>query len=242
MLLYASRVKLDQNREMLSISQLQSQSHATNYTVKEINDLLRPSHSLETLPVALSKSKYFQLAKFMQEDEQINSAPTDQHYERHLFRMKQCLKSSKGLSLDIGCGDPDIGAALLSTECKYLGIDPFANVATSKKLVGAAEDLPFVNACFDSVIFNTSLDHVLDYKLALLEARRVLRPDGLLFISTLFWVDEYSLLNDRVHFHHFHEFEILGALQSLQFTVNQIARYSYKNDDHRYGAYIRCRI
>lgn len=169
---------------------------------------------------------------------EINSSPDDLHYRRHLARIVYLLRHASGFAIDIGCGDPTIGAAILPPSCSYIGVDPFATDSESFSLFGASEDLPFRNEVFDLALFNTSLDHVLDYVTALREAHRVLRPGGHLYISTLIWQSRDTLLTDDVHFHHFRYFEILGALEYCGFALHHVNEYPYKQDDHRVGCYL----
>ena len=165
-----------------------------------------------------------------------NAPSGDVHYQRHLFRMRRFLRKARGLVLDVGCDDPLVGSALLPPESSYLGLDPFCHRSDPFRVVGFAEYLPFSDARFDAVLFNTSLDHVLDWRRAIEEALRVLKPGGDLHICTLVWHSAAGLINDAVHFHHFREYEILGALHGLE--VTQALHYDYKGDGHRHGLYL----
>lgn len=51
--------------------------------------------------------------------------------------------------------------------------------------VADAQAIPFDDACFDAVIANHMLYHVPDLRTALMEIRRVLRPGGSFFASTI---------------------------------------------------------
>lgn len=182
-----------------------------------------------------SRLQYFLLSQIKQRGE-INAASTNVHYQRHLFRMKELLEDCFGTVLDVGCDNVDISAKLFNEECRYIGLDPFSNSKSSFRVVGVGECLPIRDESIDNVVFNTSLDHILDYHQALEEARRVLKPGGCIYISTLIWSANASLLTDSVHFHHFREYEILGALSSMR--IGRANRYQYKNDRHRYGLYL----
>jgi len=93
----------------------------------------------------------------------------------------------------------------------------------------------------DAVLFNTSLDHILDYNTAIEEAHRILKPDGSVVIATYVWVERATLLTDNVHFHHFREFIILEALESY-FEIEDIRRYEDpKHATHRYALYVRAK-
>lgn len=182
-----------------------------------------------------SRLQYFLLSQIKQRGE-INAASNNVHYQRHLFRMKELLEECRGTVLDVGCDNVDISAKLFDKGCSYIGLDPFSNSKSSFRVIGVGECLPIRDESIDNVVFNTSLDHMLDYHQALEEARRVLRPGGSIYISTLIWSTNASLLNDSVHFHHFREYEILGALSSMR--IERVKRYNYKNNQHRYGLYL----
>jgi len=168
------------------------------------------------------------------------NAPADSiDYQRHLFRMRSFLHTARGLVLDVGCDDPEIGAALLPPSTRYVGLDPFCRRLQPFRVIGFGEQLPFLNNSFDCIMFNTSLDHILDWRRAIGEARRVLVPGGLLYISTLIWTDRADLVTDAVHFHHFRDYEIFGALQDWGPVEER--RYDYKGASHRHGLYLSVR-
>jgi ubiquinone/menaquinone biosynthesis C-methylase UbiE len=82
------------------------------------------------------------------------------------------------------------------------------------------------------------LDHILDYHTAIDEAYRVLKPGGQVVIATYAWLERASLLTDSVHFHHFREFEVFGALER-HFKIVDVIRYEDpKHATHRYGLYV----
>jgi ubiquinone/menaquinone biosynthesis C-methylase UbiE len=138
----------------------------------------------------------------------------------------------------VGSDIPSHSVQLLPQACCYLGLDPYGG-AGEFRIVGLGEILPVQDSSVDVVLFNTSLDHILDYHTAIEEAYRVLRPNGKIIVATYAWINKATLLTDSVHFHHFREFEILGVLEAL-FEVDQILRYKDpKNKKHRYGLYIQ---
>lgn len=179
--------------------------------------------------------QYFLLATIKQSGE-INAAPEDVHFRRHLFRLREFLRGCCGSVLDVGCDDPHIGASLLPAGTRYVGLDPFCRRAEPFRLVGVGEYLPFKDGAVDNVLFNTSLDHILDWRRALEEANRVLVPGGRLYICTLVWTARAGLISDSVHFHHFRESEIFGALGG--FDIKEVQSYDYKGEDHRHGLYL----
>jgi len=184
-----------------------------------------------------SHLQYFLISQIKGKSE-INAPSNSLAANKHFYRMKEfCKKLAPGTLLDIGCDKPSLSSLFYPSGINYIGLDPsFQN--DEFKVLGMAEFLPFADKAFDFVSFNTSLDHILDYHTALNEAFRVLKKGGSLILSSYAWKDNATLLTDNVHFHHFREFELLGALEHL-FSIENVKRYKDpKNADHRYGIYI----
>lgn len=234
--------KLEINDEANSLRDLD-----VKYPIKNGSPVLYPKAISEAflnkgLPLEYYKDsqlQYYLLSQIKQHGE-VNAPSESLAYQRHLFRMKDFLQGFDGLVLDIGCDNINIGAALLSANSKYLGLDPFSSDNQLFKIIGVGEALPFQDEVFDVAIFNTSLDHILDYHTAINEAYRVLKPGGVLVICTLVWLNHASLLNDIVHFHHFREFEIMGAMAEGGEIIKE-KRYPYRDDKHRYGLFVASR-
>ena len=96
--------------------------------------------------------------------------------------------------LEVGCGTGAVTrflATLPGVEA-VVGLDPSEifvergrELNDDPKLTftaGDARDLPFEAGSFDALVFHTALSHVPGPEQALLEARRVLRPDGSLVV------------------------------------------------------------
>ncbi len=85
-----------------------------------------------------------------------------------------------GLTLDIGCGPQTAPSYGLHPQGRLIGIDPLAGIQPRSFdfVQGIAEYLPFPNATFDTILFATSLDHMLVPTRVLVETRRVLKPSG----------------------------------------------------------------
>jgi ubiquinone/menaquinone biosynthesis C-methylase UbiE len=107
---------------------------------------------------------------------------------RGLDRWRRWLSGgARGRTLDLGCGTgrnlPLFGAGVTA-----IGLDPAFEAlrrarrrAPATPLVqGSAEALPFRNGVFDTVVSGLVLCTVGDPARALIEVRRVLRPDGAL--------------------------------------------------------------
>ena len=89
--------------------------------------------------------------------------------------------------LDVGCGDGRLAAVL--PQYRWCGVEPdpalreAARARGVRVLPGSAEELPFPDRAFDAVCLFDVLEHLEDDRAALAEARRVLKPGGLLFVS-----------------------------------------------------------
>ena len=84
--------------------------------------------------------------------------------------------------LDVGCGDKPYLPYFHGVANEYVGLDVHPGPHTD--VVGAAESLPFEDNSFDVVISTQMLEHVPDPPRVVREAHRVLRPDGVLLLST----------------------------------------------------------
>lgn len=186
--------------------------------------------------------QYFLLASIKQMGE-INASSHETAAQKHYARMVEFLENCHGTVLDVGCDNPELSASLFPQTATYVGLDPFCEVAHPFRVIGVGEYLPFLDASFDNVVFNTSLDHILDWRRALSEAKRVLTKQGSLYVATYVWTDRADLMTDSVHFHHFRQYEMMGALQELGFSAPVCKVYeSPKGDKHRHGMYVKCRL
>jgi SAM-dependent methyltransferase len=149
-----------------------------------------------------------------------HAAPTAGSY---LLKDSELLR---GRILDVGCGDgiTDLGLYLRYQPERLVGIDPFGGYERLADLAAAehipmdpwpegleffkvdANHLPFEDDSFDVVISWGSVEHIAGgYLQALREIKRVLRPDGLMFIHPgLFYSNPGSHLgefSDEAFFH-----------------------------------------
>jgi SAM-dependent methyltransferase len=96
-----------------------------------------------------------------------------------------------GTCLDVGCGRGAIGPWLTARGLEYQGVDVSANAVREAQAAGLnaiaiddASHLPFADASFDAVLSIEVLEHLFLPLNALVEMRRVLKPDGVLIVTT----------------------------------------------------------
>jgi len=180
--------------------------------------------------------KYMHLSSMKFDREPTNSEHTDVNYLKHVHRARALMREARGIVVDVGCDSPTISRSLFPSTAQYIGLEPTYEDRSEFRVIGMAEFLPFRDQSVDNVAIMTTLDHVLDYHAAIDEVRRVLRPGGTLFLATLIWTHDAELYRDHVHFHHFRDFEILGALR--RFSIEELLRYRWKGNTHRFAWYL----
>ena len=183
--------------------------------------------------------QYFLMATIKQSGD-VNAPASSLPWHRHILRVSEFLASCRGPILDIGCDNPALSAAFLPVDAVYVGLDPFCARTEPFRVIGLGEFLPFLDNSVENAVFNTSLDHIMDWHLAVEEAVRVLKPGGSLYLLSYAWTERADLLRDTVHFHHFRDYELLGKMAELGLTiVEQKAFQCPKEDTHRYELFIR---
>jgi len=134
----------------------------------------------------------------------------------HLHRYAIAVEFSKGKKvLDIASGE-GYGSNLISEYATtVIGIDISEEAiihsqSTYKKenlnfRQGSALDIPLENSSFDVVISFETLEHISDHQKMMSELKRVLKPDGILIIST----PEKAVYSDQENYSNpFHEKEL----------------------------------
>ena len=90
-----------------------------------------------------------------------------------------------GICIDIGCGLLPTPQYMKGQDnIRFFGVDPYQDKIdrSFEFAVAIGEELPFRSETFDGAMFASSIDHAINPKNALIEARRVLKNNGKLFV------------------------------------------------------------
>ena len=127
-------------------------------------------------------------------------------------RVIMALKNVKGRALDVGCGANNF----IRSYGNGLGVDVF-NWEGCDRVVEDTAKLPFKKAEFDTVSFLACINHIPNRSEALVEARRVMKDDGVLLITMITprwgkFIHWIRFRNDPDHQdrHIDHDHELLG--------------------------------
>ena len=115
-------------------------------------------------------------------------------FNEHLARYRFAARFADGRRvLDAGCGS-GYGTAELASATTVVAMDVSADAMAHARrefgrtgvhfLQGACEWLPFADASFDLVVAFEVIEHLARWREMLSEARRILRPTGVLLVST----------------------------------------------------------
>lgn len=139
-----------------------------------------------------------------------------------------------GRLLDVGCGPQPLPAYLEGWDFRLLhGIDPLPPAAGEHPFAfvrGYGERLPWPDGHFTTVVYATSLDHMIDPLRSIREARRVLLPTGRLFVWCTLWPDAKpydpddppAALADDCHAYHLGDWFLRGVEQHFTLESHQI--------------------
>ena len=94
----------------------------------------------------------------------------------------------KGRLLDLGAGTRPYAPVYSAYFSEHYGLDApgCLHGDGGTDVLGSAENLPFADQVFDCIVCTEVLEHLPSPELALRECSRILKPSGLLFLSTPF--------------------------------------------------------
>ena len=135
-------------------------------------------------------------------------------------------------ALDLGCGDGRLSASLRAGELTLADVSAVALARAEARLPQARTvelepdaPLPFADSSFDLVVCAETIEHVRDVQLLLSEVRRVLRPGGVLGLTT---PAARALMRPAdplsPHLRHFTRRSLARVLDELGFEVASLRR------------------
>lgn len=131
--------------------------------------------------------------------------------------MQEFFPRLNGSVLDVGCGRKPYRHLVPAT--RYVGLDldtPELRELGEADLFYLGGTIPVPAESFDAVICSQVLEHIFTPAEFLTEIRRVLRPDGLLLLTTPFVWDEHSQPDD---FGRYSSFGLRHVLESAGFEM-----------------------
>jgi len=118
------------------------------------------------------------------------------------------VRLNEGTALDVGCGSCEL-KKIIPSSLEYVGADiSLSHLRTSRgtnRVRCDAQNLPFRDRCFSAVFAYEVLEHLPQPVRLLDEAKRTMRPDAILVLSTPNAKSKWSeiFLNSEEHVQHF---------------------------------------
>lgn len=140
------------------------------------------------------------------------------HLSRRLLDREIRRRSDRvrGRLLDVGCGREPY-RELFKNATFYVGLDRPPD--TDPEVGGDGLYLPFPDACFDAVLSNQVLEHVPDPLRLLRETDRVLKPGGLLLLTT---PQTWGLHHEPYDFYRYTKYGLRYLAERVGFEVEEI--------------------
>lgn len=163
---------------------------------------------------------------------------------RRLFHaLRQRLKHTQGIALDIGCGSKPYRS--LTPTSIYIGIEVnqagHSHAQESVDVVYDGSALPFAEASFDLVLCSEVLEHARDPAHLLREIRRILRPGAILVLTVPFAWGEHEQPYDE---HRWTSFGLHRLLTHTGFPDSDVERSGHHLEAiaQLFAAYLHQRI
>lgn len=122
-------------------------------------------------------------------------------YELRFF-LDRHFAHDGGSLLDIGAGTEPYAPVYqrFFSQCTSVDVPYSLHDVTRVDVLASAEDLPFADRSFDCIVCTEVLEHCTDPRAVMREMERVLRPDGMAFLTTPFLVPEHEMPHDYYRF------------------------------------------
>lgn len=130
------------------------------------------------------------LATVLERESSYLGRPVAERLVRRMRRLRVPVAGER--LLDVGCGTGTLTAGFGALGLDAVGVDVVSDFVEAARVrypeltfrAGSAEALPFDEASFDYVVLLSLLEHVDDWRRVVSEAVRVLRPGGVLVVTT----------------------------------------------------------
>lgn len=169
----------------------------------------------------------------MDEDEIRRSAVLEERHWWYAARRALVRRELRGVvpgrALDVGCGMGGNTAVLRDLGWAVTGLDfspASVEAARTRGLPlvrGDARRLPFPDQAFDLVLSTDAWEHVDDHEAVAEQARRVLRPDGTLFVAVPAGMDLWSDHDVALgHHRRYERSELVTLVERHGFDVEEV--------------------
>jgi SAM-dependent methyltransferase len=141
--------------------------------------------------------------------------------QEHLARYRFAMERARGRVLDVACGT-GYGAAMLGAVGVDLSLPTLRYAARrypGRYIASDALRLPFGHTAFDSVVSFETIEHVPDPGRFVAECARILRPGGILIVSTPnreLWSPRSPRPCQRYHVREFNRKEFIAVLRPFK--------------------------
>jgi SAM-dependent methyltransferase len=162
-------------------------------------------------------------------------------FNEHLARYRFAARFKAGRVLDAGCG-AGYGTAEFAHAATVIALDVSADALAHASrafakpgvqfLQGTCESLPFGDASFDLIAAFEVIEHLERWREMLTEARRVLRPSGVLLVSTpnkAYYSEMRAAAGPNPY--HVHEFEYREFEAALEAVFPHVRLWSQNHSD-----------
>ena len=185
--------------------------------------------------------------EFNRQAEQMTNAPAFHAKTILDWFVTAVAANPPGKVLDLACGPGIVAEAVAPHASELVGVDlspemlrlaeqrlAMAGLANSRFIMAPADQLPFDDGTYDTVVTRLSLHHFPVVSSVLAEVRRVLKPHGILILADIHSSDEpgeaelhnaLEQLRDPTHVRMLSHSELLSELERAGFEISSEVKW-----------------